>query len=99
MIDSGATSNYCQFDSTTAPCFDVKPTKNPIAVCPPDSRTMASTREGYLRLPHLSKKARKTHLFPRMQASLVSVGQLCDSGCIATFDQDKVVVMFDNNVV
>jgi len=34
-----------------------------------------------------------------MQASLISVGQLCDSGCIATFDQDKVVVMFDNHVV
>ena len=34
-----------------------------------------------------------------MQASLISVGQLCDSGCITTFDQDKVVVMFDNHVV
>jgi len=52
-----------------------------------------------LRLPHLSKEARKTHLFPNMQASLISVGQLCDSGCIATFDQDKAVVMFDNHVV
>jgi len=61
---------------------------------------MTSTHEGYLRLPHLSKEARQTHQFPSMQAaSLISVGQLSDSGCIATFDQDKVVVMFDNHVV
>jgi len=65
----------------------------------PNNRTITSTHEGYLRLPHLSKEARKTHLFPNMQASLISVGQLCDSGCIATFDQDKVVAMFDNHVV
>jgi len=99
IIDSGATSNYCHFDSTTTPCFDVKPTKNPIVVRLPDNRTITSTHEGYLRLPHLSKEARKTHLFHNMQAPLISVGQLCDSGCIATFDQDKVVVMFDNHVV
>jgi len=60
---------------------------------------ITSTHEGYLRLPHLSKEASKTHLFPNIQASLISVEQLCDSGCIATFDQDKVVVMFDNHVV
>jgi len=65
----------------------------------PGNRTITSTHEGYLRLPHLSKQARKTHLFPNIQASLISVGQLCDSGCIATFDEDKVVVMFDNHVV
>jgi len=59
---------------------------------------MTSTHEGYLRLPHLSQEARKTHLFPSMQSSLISVGPLCDSGCIAAFDQDKVVVMFDNHV-
>jgi len=34
-----------------------------------------------------------------MQASLISVGQLCDSGCITTFNQDKLEVMFDNHVV
>ena len=73
--------------------------QNPIVVRLPNNRTITSTHEGYLRLPHLSKEARKTHLFPNMQASLISVGQLCDSGCIATFDQDKVVVMFDNHVV
>ena len=39
IIDSGATSNYCQFDSTTTPCFDVKPTTK--------SNRGASTQQPY----------------------------------------------------
>jgi hypothetical protein len=45
---------------------------------------MQSTHVGKLDLPSLPLKARLVHIFPQLAAdSLLSVGQLCDSGCTA----------------
>jgi len=60
---------------------------------------MSSTHEGYLRLPYLSKAARKVHFFLGMHASLVWVGQLCNDGCITTFNRNTVVVRYENHIV
>ena len=34
-----------------------------------------------------------------MASSLLSIGQLCDDGCVATFDKDSVVIAKDNTVI
>jgi hypothetical protein len=71
----------------------------PIAVHLPDKRTMHNTHEGSLTLPNLPAKACKTYLFDDMQSSLISIGQLCDSGCVATFTKEKVAIKKDNELI
>jgi hypothetical protein len=47
-------------------------------------------------IPQLPQDARRTHLLPGLtHSSLVSIGKLCDEGCEATFDKNKVVVSKD----
>ena len=61
---------------------------------------MTSTHEGYLRaLTTLPKAARKAYLFADMQASLLSIGQLCDAGCIALFNKKQVLIIKDNSIL
>jgi hypothetical protein len=73
--------------------------KTSITVQLPDRSQMSSTHEGYLRLPYLSKAARKVHFFLGMHASLVWVGQLCNDGCITTFNRNTIVVRYENHIV
>ena len=40
----------------------------------------------------MSSSARSTTVFPQLHQSLISVGQLCDDGCTATFNKNSVVV-------
>ena len=56
---------------------------------------MTSTHEGDIHLPGLPPEAAKAHLFKELaqgSGSLVSLGQLCDHGCTATFDATTVKV-------
>jgi hypothetical protein len=64
----------------------------PIAVRLPDKTIMTNTHEGLLNLPQLRTGACKTYLFQKMQSSLVSIGQLCDAGCITTFDKHNIFI-------
>ena len=51
---------------------------------------MTNTHEGYLTLPNLPSDACKSYLFDDMLSSLISIGQLCDAGCVTTFSKDHV---------
>ena len=82
-----------------APCRDIKKATTPISVHLPDKRTMRNTHEGFLNLPQLPPEACKTYLFNDMQSSLVSIGQLCDAGCLATFDKDTVSIKKNNALI
>jgi hypothetical protein len=54
---------------------------------------MYSTHEAELDLPNLPPSARRVHIVPALRtASLLSMGQLCDAGCIVTFDATTVTV-------
>ena len=54
---------------------------------------MYSTHEAELDLPTLPLAARHVHIVPALQAgSLLSMGQLCDAGCVVTFDATTVRV-------
>ena len=54
---------------------------------------MTSTRVRHLRIPSLPPEACSQHLFPDMKTSgLLSIGQLCDAGCTATFTQTTLTV-------
>ena len=61
---------------------------------------MQSTHEADLDIPHLPLAARHIHLCPDLKSlSLISMGQLCDAGCIVTFDAENVTVKYNNLVV
>lgn len=60
---------------------------------------MQNTHEGYLNVPYLPTEACKAYLFEDMQSSLISIGQLCDSGCIAIFDKKQVSILMDNRII
>jgi hypothetical protein len=54
---------------------------------------IASTHTDTLDLPSLPMEARQAHILPGLvQHSLLSVGQMCDSGCTVTFTANKVAV-------
>ena len=92
IIDSGTSGHYFQLNTDT-PTFNVKPTPTPITITLPNGSYMSSTHEGNLRLPgSLPSAATKVNFFDKMSASLISIGQLCDYGCTATFDQDSVTI-------
>jgi hypothetical protein len=97
IADTGATSHY--FQLANAPFRDIVPVQQPISVRLPNKATMHNTHEGYLDLPNLPAAAGNVYLFPALQLSLLSFGQLCNTGCIANFQKDTVTVSFRNSIL
>ena len=92
IADTGCTGHYLTVEANLQ---DLQPTKNPITVHLADNRTIQSTHEGHLQLPlpTLPPAATKAHLFPALgKTSLISIGQLCDHGCEATFTKNTVTI-------
>ena len=55
---------------------------------------MTSHHKTHLNLPNLDPAALEAYIFPAMEnLSLLSVGQLCDAGCKALFDEDQVHII------
>ena len=82
------------------PCTNLQPANPPISVRLPDGSTIASTHTGLVPLPYVPASACRTHVFPSIKSgSLLSIGQLCDVSCIATFDKATVVVRFGHKIV
>jgi hypothetical protein len=69
----------------------------------PNGATMRSTHEADLELTTTilpPPEATSAHIFPDLAThSLVSIGQLCDSGCVATFNSNSVIVSKDGATV
>jgi hypothetical protein len=59
----------------------------------PNGATMESSHTAELDIPELNANASKAHIFPGIaNHSLLSVGQLCDEGCIVTFKHASATV-------
>ena len=89
IADTGTTGNYLPIN---APCIDKRVTNNPISICMPNGQLLQSTHTALLN-NQLPVEAREAHLFPGLSKALISIGLLCDNGCIATFDEDKVTII------
>ena len=77
----------------SGPYTNACPVQPGLQVLLPSGTTITSTHRATLDLPHLPLAARQCHLFPDLTSgSLISVGQLCDHGCTATFSADSVSV-------
>jgi hypothetical protein len=90
ILDSGCTSNFL---SAAVSCSDKQAAHVPLNVNTPNGTTIQSSHTCNLLLTDLSPQARQTHILPGLvHNSLISVGQLCDSGCSVTFTQEQVTV-------
>jgi hypothetical protein len=94
IADSGSTAHFC---SVSAAVINRRPTTRPIGIANPNGTIMYSTHVAELDLPSLPLAARQVHIVPALTtSSLLSMGQLCDAGCLVTFDATSVTVHLDN---
>ena len=63
----------------------------------PNGEIITSTHTALLSKTDLTIEARKAHLFPGLNKSLLSIGTLCDHGCQAVFDDNKVLILNKGN--
>ena len=75
----------------------VRPTSDPISVRLPDGSVCRSTHIGYLRLPGMGQAACQAHVMPGFTGSLLSIGQLCDSGFTALYTAADVIILDQTN--
>ena len=88
------------FSKTDSLCDNIQPDTNPIHVQLSNCSRMTSTKTGIIPITGLSLASRHSHLFPYLKiGSLLSIGQLCDSGCVATFNKDEVSIRHNNQLV
>ena len=98
--DTGCSGHY--FPSGT-PISNMRPDtpSTSLQVHLPNGATIQSSHSGQIDLPDLPPAAKESHIFPDLSAaSLLSVGQLCNSGCKVTFTNKEVNVMLhDKNIL
>ena len=64
----------------------------------PDGTNTQSSHEAVLNLhPALPPTAQEAHTLPSLHNSLLSIGQLCDSGCTATFDKTTATITYQSD--
>ena len=97
IADSGSTAHFC---TISAHLINKRITARPIGITNPNNTVMYSIHEAELDLPSLSLAARRVHIVSALStSSLLSMGQLCDSGCRIVFDARSVHVFFNNDVI
>lgn len=98
IADTGSTGHF--LTSTACPTLTTPGPSTPLAVSLPDGSTIHSQGTATLDLPLLPTAATLAHVFPDLQPhSLLSIGQLCDVGCIATFTANDLTVTHDDLTV
>ena len=79
---------------------NIKPIANGPLCKLPDGNIIQPTETGQLKgLNELSTKAKETNIHPTLQASLISIGQLCDDGCTAVFKKDTLEISKNNKII
>lgn len=96
--DSGASNHYFALSDIEV-LNDTEETTDGIEVILPTADTVKSTKTGYLPFANLSKKATKTEVFPALKHSLISLGQLCDDGCLVLLHKQKLLAAKNGNIV
>ena len=97
VADTGCTSH---FFTPNARLINVRPVIQSLPVTTPNGAIIYSSDVGELDLSNLPPAARIAHVFPDIASdSLLSIGQLCDTGCTAFFTKDTVTIKFDGDTV
>jgi hypothetical protein len=90
LLDSGCTAYFIMENGK---CSNKQYTTTPLEVRLPNGDTITSTHTATLNMPSLPQAARLAHILPGLaQHSLLSVRQMCDSGCSVTFTASNATV-------
>ena len=98
ILDSGCTGHYIHVHT---PHTDRQPANPSITVLLPNGSSIQSSHTATLSLhPNLPPSARLAHIFPTLTSgSLLSIGLLCDHGCVATFQTDSVTITLNDTLL
>jgi hypothetical protein len=98
--DTGATAHYIK-QADALVLQNLSPTTTGPTVRLPNNTVMRPQLQGHLPITGIPKGSTKAHVFKDLQsASLLSVGQLCDSDCTAIFTKkDLNIFNRDNKVI
>ena len=96
IADSGTTGHFLQMEST---CSNRKRNRDGVRVQLPDGSTIQSTHTALINFPQLPMEARRAHLFPNIKHALLSISMLCDQGYTAIFDQERVYIVKEGEVI
>ena len=94
IADTGCSGHYDAYNRDPKNALVV----TPVNVLLPNGSHMSSTHTKHLNIPSLPPAACLQHQFPAMKTTgLLSIGQLCDHGCSATFSQHHLVIKKKSN--
>ena len=66
----------------------------------PDCSLLSPSKDGHLPIGDLSPTATHSLVYPKLtNASLLSIGQLCDDNCLAIFDKKELNIVKDNKII
>jgi len=89
IADSGTTGHYLPM---TSPSVNKTIARIPLPVHLPNGTIIHSTHTALLPITSLPPEARHANLFPDIKHALISIGTLCDNGCLALFDDKRVYI-------
>ena len=96
--DSGASNHYCMLKDSSILQNVIK--KLGPTVFLPNNATITSTASGHLPLPSLSNSSKVAHVLPELSnSSLLSLGQLCDDGCIVHLTKSTLHVFKNEELI
>ena len=87
--DSAASNHYWALRDTMV-LESVTEDNNSTTVTLPDTSCITSIQKGTLPLDNLSSTAKETKIFPNLNHSLISLGQLCDDNCEVILTKEKL---------
>lgn len=97
IADTGSTGHFLTTNSSSQTSTK---NLNQITVALPNGQQIHSTGTMSLDIPSLPCTARIAYIFPDLQPhSLLSIGQLCDAGCIAVFTASDVTISYKNEPI
>jgi hypothetical protein len=93
IANTRCTGHFLQID---LPCENKTATNQGIYVNMLNNTCIRVTHTCTINIPGVPHAACSGHIFPQLKTPLVSIGQLCDHDCIATFDKTRVVITQHN---
>ena len=98
VAETGTTEHYLTLD---LPCDNKQQAVHPLLIQIPNGEIITSTHTALLSHQDLPIQARKSHLFPGLNKSLLSIETLCNHGCEATFNEKSVLILnkWSGNVI
>ena len=67
-------------------CEEVKNVTEKLTVTVPNGEIICTNKQGILHIPALSKRSQRAHILDKLLTSILLVGQMCDDGCVVTFE-------------